>query len=134
MQQATGNISSVQSEILQLESTIKNLLQQGLGPENTHVLAVQAELTQKRDQYATLIAGERNALEINSKMAPVRRVALLEKKVADLKAKNIADQSKKIAPFVDADREYQKQLALLETLNIHYKENASDYQLLESIR
>jgi succinoglycan biosynthesis transport protein ExoP len=131
MQRATGNITAIQSEILGLEGTIKNLLQQGLGPENTHVLAVQAELAQKRDQYATLIAGERNALEIDSKMAQ-SGVALLEKEVAEIKARNISDQTKKIAPFTDAEAEYQKQQALLDTLNIRYKENKGDYQLLES--
>jgi succinoglycan biosynthesis transport protein ExoP len=131
MGRAPSNMDALASEILQLESSRKNLLQQGFAEEHPRVLALEAELAQRRDQFATQIAGARSALEIDSKMAQ-SGVALLQKKVDDLQARNIADESTKIVPLADADQEYKRQQSLLDTLNIRYKENAGDYQLLES--
>lgn len=131
LQRAPANLSSLQSDILQQESTIKNLLQQGFGSEAQRVLAVQAQLDQERDQYTTLIAGARNALKIDAAMAQAG-VAQLQKEVDALKTKNIDNQTKQILPFVDADRDYQRAQTLLDTLNIHLKENQSSNVLLES--
>ena len=131
LQQAPGNLTTLQSDILTEESTIQNLLQQGFGDQNERVLAVRAQLAQERDQYATLISGSRNGLKIEADMADAT-VKQLEDKVNSLKAKTIDNQTKQILPFVDADRDYQRAQTLLDTLNIRLKENQSSNHLLES--
>ena len=131
MQQAPANMATLQSEILGLEGSVDNLLKQGFDSQHPRVLALQAELSRKRDQFTTLIAGSRNALDINVKMAK-SGVALLQKKVDDLKAANIEEQNKHVGPFTDAEREFQKQQSLLDSFNIRLKENVNDTHLLES--
>ncbi len=131
MQQAPANLTSLQTDILNQESTIKNLLQQGFGSDAQRVLAVQAQLAQERTQYATLIAGARRALMIASLMADAG-VKDLQQKVNDLETQVARDQTGAIGPFVDADREYKRQQTLLDTLNIRLKETLSGAPLLES--
>ena len=131
MQRAPTNLTSLQTDILNQESTIKNLLQQGFGSDNPRVLAVQAQLAQEREQYTTLIAGARRAVLIDSQMAD-SAVTDLQQKVADLEKQVADEQTKYIAPFADADREYKRQQTLLDTLNIRLKETQSGAPLLES--
>jgi succinoglycan biosynthesis transport protein ExoP len=131
MQRAPANLTSLQTDILNQESTIKNLLQQGFGADNPRVLAVQAQLAQERDQYTTLIAGARNALKIDSDMA-ASGVRDLQQEVDKLEAQVSSEQTQEIGPFVDADREYKRQQTLLDTLNIRLKETLSGAPLLES--
>jgi succinoglycan biosynthesis transport protein ExoP len=131
MQRAPANLSALQSDILNQESTIKNLEQQGFGDQNERVLAVQAQLAQERDQYTTLIAGARNALKIDADMAQAG-VKQLQQTVDDLKARIIDNQTKQILPYIDADRDYQRAQTLLDTMDIRLKENQSSFHLLES--
>jgi capsular exopolysaccharide synthesis family protein len=131
MQRAPQNLTGLQNDILTQESTVQNLLQQGFGPENPRVLAVQAQLAQERDQYTTLIGGARNALKIDADMGEAG-VALLQKTVEDLKTQISSDQTKWILPYTDADHEVQKEQTLLDTLKIRLRETQSTYPLLES--
>ena len=131
MQRAPANLTTLQTDILSQEGTVKNLLQQGFGPDNPRVLAVQAQLAQERDQYATLIAGARRALLIDSQMADAA-VKDLQQKVNDLEAQFTTQQLGFIGPFGDADRELKRQQTLLDTLNIRLKETMSAAPLRES--
>jgi succinoglycan biosynthesis transport protein ExoP len=131
LQRAPGNITTLQSDILSLEASRDNLLKQGFDLQHPRVLAVDAQLAREREQFATLIAGARGALKLDEEMAD-SGVALLQKEVDELKAASIDEESTHIAPYNDAAHEYDKQQALLDTLNIRYKENAGDYHLLES--
>jgi polysaccharide biosynthesis transport protein len=131
MQRAPQNLTGLQSDILTQEGTVKNLLQQGFAPEHPRVLAVEAQLAQERDQYATLIVGARNALKIDADMGEAG-VALLQKTVDNLKAEISSDQTKWILPYTDADQEVKKEQTLLDTLKIHLREDQSTYPLLES--
>jgi succinoglycan biosynthesis transport protein ExoP len=131
MMRAPANLSSLQSDILQQVSTIKNLQQLGYGDQNERILAVQAQLAQERDQYATLIAGARSALKIDATMAQAG-VGLLQAKVNEIMARNIKNQTEGILPYLDADRDYEKAQSLLDTMNIRLKQDQSTYHLLES--
>jgi succinoglycan biosynthesis transport protein ExoP len=131
MQLATTNLTTLQSDILNQESAIQNLLKDGMGPQNERVLSLQAQLAQERDQYTTLIAGARNALQINSEMAQAT-VKGLNDKVVSLKAQTLASQTTLILPYVDADSDYKRAQLLLDTLNVRLKEDQSTAKLLES--
>jgi succinoglycan biosynthesis transport protein ExoP len=131
MGRATANMTTLQSDILQQDSSIKNLQQAGYGDQNERVLAVEAQLAQERDPYTTLIAGARNALKIDATMAHAG-VDLLQKEVDAIMARNIKNQTQLILPYVDADRDYEKAQALLDTLNVRIRQNKSNDTLLES--
>ena len=121
MGRLSSSLSSLQTDILNQESTVKNLLKQGFGDENNRVQAVNAQLAQEQDQYKTLIAGARNALKIDADMADAG-VKDIQTKVNDLQTTYVGVQTKQILPFIDADREYQHQDGILQTMNIHLKE------------
>jgi capsular exopolysaccharide synthesis family protein len=131
MQRASANLTQLQTDILNQESTIQNLLKQGFAEDHPRVQAVQAQLAQEREQYTTLIAGARNALKIDSDMADAG-VRDLQGRVRDLETQYSTEQSQEIGPFADADREYQRQQTLLDTLNVRLKETLSGAPLLES--
>jgi succinoglycan biosynthesis transport protein ExoP len=131
LQRAPANLTSLQTDILNQESTIQNLLKQGFAEDHPRVQAVRAQLAQEKDQYATLIAGARNALKIDSDMAAAG-VADLQQRVKNLEAQISSDQTKEILPFIDADHDYQHALTLLDTLNVRLKETQSVATLLES--
>jgi succinoglycan biosynthesis transport protein ExoP len=131
MNRASGNLTSLQNDVLTSQSNIENLLKQGFGPDNPHVEAAQAELDQQRTELASLVAGARNALKIDADMAD-SSVAQLQGIVDGLEKKNAAVQSTAIVPFFDADHDYSKAQALLDTLNVKLREAKSDLPLLES--
>ena len=131
LQRAPGNLSTLQADILSLEASRDNLLQQGYSSNHPRVLAVDAQLAREHDQFATLIAGARDALKLDLEMAE-SGVDVLQKEVETLRAASLDEQTEHIAPYNDAAREYDKQQSLLDTLRIRLKENKGEYDLLES--
>jgi succinoglycan biosynthesis transport protein ExoP len=131
MQRLPTNMMELQNDILTQESTIQNLLKEGFDSNHPRVLAVQAQLDQERQQFATLIAGARNALKIDADMGQ-GTVDMLQKVVDDLKHQNSANQTTEILPYADAVHEVQKEQTLLDTLKIRLKEDQSTANLLES--
>jgi succinoglycan biosynthesis transport protein ExoP len=131
MQRASSNLTVLENSVLTSESNMQNLLKEGFGADNVRVQAAQAELDDQRSQFATMIAGARNGLKIEAEMAE-SSVKLLQDKVDQLQAENAGAQSKEIVPFIDADHDYQKAQALLDTLNIRLREAQSTARLLES--
>jgi capsular exopolysaccharide synthesis family protein len=131
MQRAPQNLTELQNDILTQESTIQNLLKEGFDQNHPRVLAVQAQLAQERDQFATLIAGARNALKIDADMGQAG-VDLLQKTVDQLKTEQSTNQTTEILPYADADHEVEKEQTLLDTLKIRLTEDKSTANLLQS--
>lgn len=125
------DIGQLRSEVLKDKSDITNLTNRGYAPNHPSVLAVQAELVTKEDQIKNLIVGQRKALGLDVDMAN-SRVDLLNKEVADLTEKAGKEQTSNLGPFRDAEHEYDKQLTLLDTLNVKLKQVISDSALMES--
>ena len=131
MGRLSSSLTGLQTDILNQESTIQNLLKQGFAEDHPRVQAVQAQLAQERDQFKTLIAGARNALKIDADMADAG-VKEIQADVDKLQNDYGVIQTKEILPFIDADKEYQHEEGLLETLKIKLKEIQSNTPLLES--
>jgi succinoglycan biosynthesis transport protein ExoP len=131
MNRASSNLSALQNDVLTSQSTIENLKKAGFGVDNLHIQSVQAELDQQRAELASLVVGARSALQIDAEMAD-SSVKRLQGIVDELEKRNAATQTSALVPFFDADHDFQKAQALLDTLNVKLRENQSDLPLLES--
>jgi len=126
-----SSITSLRADAFKLESDVANLLQQGFEENHPRVQAVRAELDRTRQQIKDVIAGMHRAIIVNAEMAK-SRVDLLTKEVADLTEKTRSDQSTKLAPFRDAQHDYEKQLSILDAFTMRLKQVTVDKNLMQS--
>ena len=131
MNQIDKNVGDLRTQALTLKAEKERLLSQGYGEENTLVLANEADQETKNQQIKNLIQGQRQALAINLQMSR-SKVDLLSKEVDDLTTKAEKEQSTDLGPFREAQHEFEKQLALLDALNVHLKQIIADSTLMES--
>ena len=131
MNREERTIQDLRAQAYKLQSDRDNLLKRGYADQNPDVLAVGAELDTVQSQIKALIAGERQALAVDSQMAD-SRVDLLNKEVLALRERAIKDQSADLGPFRDAQHEYEKQQSLLDAYNVHLKQVIGDSTQMES--
>jgi capsular exopolysaccharide synthesis family protein len=125
------DIATLRSQSFQVDGEIDNLLKEGYAEDHPRILALRAEQAGRQQQIKDLIQGLRRALVVDSQMAK-SHVDLLTKVVNDLKARVTLDQSAYLTPFRDALRDLQNQQAMLDTLNIHFRQVQSELPQLVS--
>jgi len=126
-----GDIGSLRTQALKMETDITNLLKDGFEENHPRVQSLRAELEATKKQITDLIAGLRNAMKVDTDMAK-SRVALLQKEVDDLTSRARTDTTNALVPFRDAQRQLEQQQTLLDALNVRLKQNIADSQLQES--
>ena len=125
------NIQTLRSEELSLRADQGKLLQMGYGENNPAVKANENDLATKDVQIKDLVAGQRQALALDLSMSE-SRVALLQKEVDSLSARSLAQQSSDLGPFREAEHEYQKQMAILDSYKIHLTQVIGDSTQMQS--
>jgi len=131
MHQDGANITSLRTDAFKLESGIENSLKDGFDENHPKVQALRAELERTREQIKDVIAGMRRAIVVNAEMAK-SRVDLLTAEVNTLKEKILKEQSGNVAPFREAQHEYEKQRSILEAYMVHLKGLKVDHTQMES--
>ena len=131
MNQVDRNIGDLTAEELALKAEREKLISSGYGDNADPVKANEAEQQTKTNQIKELIVGQHHALALNVQMAN-SRVDLLTKEVARLTAEADKEQASDLGPFRDAQHEYDKQVGLLDAMNIHLKEELGDATMMES--
>jgi capsular exopolysaccharide synthesis family protein len=126
-----SNITSLRTNAFKLESDIANLLKEGFEDNHPRVQSVKAELNSTREQIAEVIAGMRRAIVVEAQMAK-SRVDLLNQEVEVLKKKSSDEQANQLSPYRDALHEYQRQVSILDSYNMHLKQVVIDSQLMDS--
>ena len=131
MNREERTIQELRGQAYKLQSDHDNLVKRGYGEQNPDVLALEAELSTIQSQIKALIAGERQALVVDSQMSD-SRVDLLNKEVLALKEKANKNQIADLGPYRDAEHEFIKQQSLLDAYGVHLKQVIGDSTAMES--
>ena len=131
MGRAEKDIQDIRTDIFKNQSSIDNLLKQGFGEENPHILALRAEIATEQQQVTDLVKGQRREIEVDVQMAS-SRVALIEGEVKDLTAKTAQEQTSVLQPFRDAEEEYQRQVSILAAYNVRLQQDIGDITVMQS--
>jgi capsular exopolysaccharide synthesis family protein len=126
-----ADIDALRTDVMKEDTDITNLLNDGFGANNPTVLSKQAELTGKKEQITSLIAGLRRAMTVDTEMAK-SRVDLLQAQVDELNKIYLANTSSELVPFRDAQRQLEQQQSLLDALNVRLRQIQADETLAES--
>jgi capsular exopolysaccharide synthesis family protein len=124
-------ITALRTEVQTKEGLIDNLLKQGFEENHPRIQALRAEMSRQQQQLAEMIAGAHRALAVDAQMAK-SRVDLLSKDVQQLTDQARDDQTQRLGPFRDAERDYEHQQTMLDALTIRLRQNDADRPLMES--
>jgi succinoglycan biosynthesis transport protein ExoP len=126
-----GNIATLRSSALSIQTDISNLLNSGFGENNPKIQSLRGELEENQKQVKDLTAGLRVAMNIDTEMAK-SRVTLLQGQVDALNKKVLDDTTNALVPFRDLQRVLVQQQSMLDAMNIRVKQTSADSLLTES--
>jgi capsular exopolysaccharide synthesis family protein len=106
-------------------------MKQDYGPENPMVLAVLAQLDKLQQQLDERLQGIIRGFEVDYQMAKAR-VDELQKQVDDAKNANLALESEKYRPFLNAQREEELQTRLYEAVKMRIQQASIEMEVPRS--
>lgn len=121
-------ITTTKQNYLQTETFIESLKKQGIESNHPRMQQSLAQLAKLRQQLNDLISGIKNSLEIDLSVAQ-SKLDSLEAEVALLKDRARGVRSDKLAPFEDAQREFETQQSIYSLVAARYRQESVESQI-----
>lgn len=120
-----ATITTLKQNYLNSQTFLEQLRKEGLGESHPRMQAAVATMNKYRYQLNKLIAGIRQGLEIDLRVAEAR-VESLTAELELLREESRQGKSEKLAPYEEALRELETQQSLLEIILARFKQETVD--------
>ncbi|GAB4239645.1 MAG: exopolysaccharide regulatory tyrosine autokinase VpsO [Candidatus Methylacidiphilales bacterium] len=123
-----GTVEATKTQLLQAESSLAALREQGFGAAHPRIQSSEALVADLRQKLNQSIEGLRQGLAIDLNVSQSKLEAQ-EKEVEESRERLRAMRSDKLAPFLDARREYEAQQQLLDILQARLTQEKVDRKI-----
>ncbi|MES2307932.1 MAG: polysaccharide biosynthesis tyrosine autokinase [Verrucomicrobiota bacterium] len=123
-----SNLTSIRQSQLSVEAEVSKIKNSGLGEDHPRVQSMEAQAKKLREQVDSLVEGKRKALAIDLKVSEAK-VDQLEQEVKALTETVRTERSAKLAPFIEAQNESDRQQNILDALEVRYRQEKAETKI-----
>lgn len=123
-----ANLTSIRQNQLTIEAELSKVKNSGLGEDHPKVQSMEAQVKKLTEQVQSLVEGKRNALAIDLKVSEAK-VSQLDQEVKSLITQVRSEKTDKLAPFVEAQNETDRQQNILDALEVRFRQEKAETKI-----